>query len=348
MTTVSSCEPYSTLLSCPPFHAKAKRSFGTASSTWQWMAPSHAPAGFVANVKRLPFTSSNPIGVIGSIARSVRPSSALSKVVSGACGKTSSTTMSCVSAFNAASFIMQRLHTRGWRAVLMHFRGASEEPNRLARGYHSGETEDFDFALRLLKTRYPTATFAAVGFSVGGNVLLKWLGEQGARAPVVTAVAVSVPFDLRLSAKAINRGFSRLYQARLLHAMRSNAMAKFSRIEPPFALPKLSELRDFHAYDAAMTAPLHGFAGVDDYYDRCSSRQFLKNVRVPTLILHAIDDPFMSPDVIPTEAELSDQVTLELSQRGGHVGFISAGPKGQPQFWLESRIPQHLESFLST
>lgn len=244
--------------------------------------------------------------------------------------------------------LMQRLHTRGWRAVLMHFRGASEEPNRLARGYHSGETEDFDFALRLLKTRYPTATFAAVGFSVGGNVLLKWLGEQGARAPVVTAVAVSVPFDLRLSAKAINRGFSRLYQARLLHAMRSNAMAKFSRIEPPFALPKLSELRDFHAYDAAMTAPLHGFAGVDDYYDRCSSRQFLKNVRVPTLILHAIDDPFMSPDVIPTEAELSDQVTLELSQRGGHVGFISAGPKGQPQFWLESRIPQHLESFLST
>lgn len=242
--------------------------------------------------------------------------------------------------------LMRQLRLRGWRAVLMHFRGASEEPNRLARGYHSGETEDFDYALRLLKTRYPAAPFAAVGYSVGGNVLLKWLGERGVNAPLKTAVAVSVPFDLRLSARAINQGFSRLYQARLLHAMRANAMAKFSRIEPPFALPKLAELRDFHAYDAAMTAPLHGFAGVDDYYDRCSSRQFLKKIRVPTLILHAVDDPFMSPDVIPTEAELSGQVTLALSAQGGHVGFISAGPRGQPQFWLESRIPQHLDAFL--
>jgi hypothetical protein len=228
----------------------------------------------------------------------------------------------------------------------MHFRGASEEPNRLARGYHSGETEDFNFVLRQLRAREPSVPLAVVGFSLGGNVLLKWLGEQGGAAPVATAVAVSVPFDLRGCAVAIGRGFSRVYQARLLRAMRSAARIKFSRIEAPFALPPLDELRDFVAYDAAMTAPLHGFASVDDYYDRCSSRQFLRRIEVPTLVIHALDDPFMSPDVVPTEAELSPQVRLELSAQGGHVGFVAATAGGGPRYWLEKRIPEHLQHHL--
>ncbi len=242
--------------------------------------------------------------------------------------------------------LMRRLNAIGWRPVLMHFRGASGEPNRLPRGYHSGETTDIDFVERLLQARQPDTPLAAVGFSLGGNVLLKWLGEQGSAAPVVTAVAVSVPFDLRLCAESIRQGFSRLYQDRLLRGMRAGIHIKFQRIDSPIPLPDLRRLRDFIQYDDAITAPLHGFADVDDYYNRCSSRKFLKDIRVPTLVLHASDDPFMSPQVIPRDDELSDAVTLELSQQGGHVGFVSAGPHGRPVFWLEQRIPAHLQRYL--
>jgi predicted alpha/beta-fold hydrolase len=244
--------------------------------------------------------------------------------------------------------IMNRIRAAGWRAVLMHFRGASEEPNRLPRGYHSGETDDFGYFVRLIHSRFPRAPLAAVGYSLGGNVLLKWLGEQGGHAPLATAVAVSVPFDLHLCAEAIRRGFSRVYQARLLRRMRQIATLKFRRIEAPFPLPKLHRLRDFFEYDDAVTAPLHGFAGVDDYYRRCSSRQFLRHIRVPTLILHAKDDPFMSPEVVPREDELSDQVRLELSESGGHVGFVGTNSRGRPVFWLEQRIPAHLREYLAT
>lgn len=242
--------------------------------------------------------------------------------------------------------ILLRLEALGWRVALMHFRGASEEPNRLARGYHMGETQDLDYVLRGLQRREPGVSLAVVGFSLGGNVLLKWLGEQGNAAPVATAVAVSVPFDLRRSAAAINRGFSRVYQARLLRAMRDAVRTKFNRIEPPFPLPPLDELRDFLAYDAAITAPLHGFASVDDYYDRCSSRQFLRRIQVPTLVIHALDDPFMSPDIVPTDAELSPQVRLDLSAHGGHVGFVAGTSAGGMRYWLEKRIPEHLQRHL--
>jgi predicted alpha/beta-fold hydrolase len=243
--------------------------------------------------------------------------------------------------------LMRRLNAIGWRSVLMHFRGASGEPNRLPRGYHSGETTDLDFVARLLHRREPHVRLAVVGFSLGGNVLLKWLGEQGDTAPVATAVAVSVPFDLRLCAEAIRQGFSRLYQERLLRLMRASIHLKFQRIDSPIPLPDLRRLRDFIEYDDAITAPLHGFADVDDYYNQCSSRKFLKDIRVPTLVLHASDDPFMSPRVIPRDDELSDQVTVELSAQGGHVGFVAAGRHGQPVFWLEQRIPAHLERYLA-
>lgn len=243
--------------------------------------------------------------------------------------------------------LMRQLNARGWRAVLMHFRGASGEPNRLPRGYHSGETTDIDYITRLLQAREPNTVMAAVGFSLGGNVLLKWLGEQGGAAPVSTAVAVSVPFDLRLCAQSIRQGFSRIYQERLLREMRNAVRQKFSRIEPPFPLPDLAQLRDFIEYDESIIAPLHGFSGADDYYDRCSSRYFLRDIRVPTLVLHARDDPFMSPAVVPQEHDLADEVTLELSGQGGHVGFVSAGARGLPTFWLEKRIPAHLEHYLS-
>jgi predicted alpha/beta-fold hydrolase len=243
--------------------------------------------------------------------------------------------------------LMRCVQARGWRAVLMHFRGASGEPNRLPRGYHSGETTDVDYIARLLHAREPQTPLAAVGYSLGGNVLLKWLGEQGSNLPLRTAVAISVPFDLRLCAEAIRQGFSRVYMNRLLRLMRAGVQQKFQRIEAPFPLPRLHRLRDFFEYDDAITAPLHGFAGVDDYYNRCSSRPFLRHIRIPTLILHARDDPFMSPQVVPHAHELSEQVRLELSEHGGHVGFVSADARGRPVFWLEQRIPAHLAHYLT-
>jgi uncharacterized protein len=243
--------------------------------------------------------------------------------------------------------LMRQLNTHGWRAVLMHFRGASEEPNRLPRGYHSGDTDDVNDLVRELYQREGGVPMAVVGFSLGGNVLLKWLGEQGGSLPIRTAVAVSVPFDLHQCALAIRQGFSRIYMNRLLREMRARLRQKFNTMQPPFTLPDLDELRDFIQYDDAIIAPLHGFANAQDYYAHCSSRFYLKHIRIPTLVLHAIDDPFMCPEVVPQADDLSDAVTLELSTHGGHVGFVSSTRTGKPVFWLESRIPQHLAPYLT-
>lgn len=235
----------------------------------------------------------------------------------------------------------------GWRGLLLHFRGAGGEPNRLPRGYHSGETGDFATVLARLRRRYPAAPLAAVGYSLGGNVLLKHLGERGADTPLAAACAVSVPFDLDLCARAMDRGLSRAYQRHLLGNMRRAAERKFSLIEPPFALPDLRRLRNFRTFDDAFTAPLHGFAGVDDYYARASSKPFLKHIRVPALVLQARDDPFMTPAVVPAEEDLADSVRLELSAHGGHVGFVAGDRFGRPVYWLEQRIPAFLREYLS-
>lgn len=243
--------------------------------------------------------------------------------------------------------LMRKINAHGWRAVLMHFRGASEEPNRQPRGYHSGDTEDVNHLVQQLHQRENGVPMAVVGFSLGGNVLLKWLGEQGDSLPIRTAVAVSVPFDLHQCALAIREGFSRIYMNRLLREMRARLRQKFGQMPAPFPLPDLEQLRDFIQYDNAIIAPLHGFADAQDYYNRCSSGPFLKQIRIPTLILHAADDPFMSPEVVPRPDEISDAVTLELSAHGGHVGFIACTRTGKPVFWLESRIPRHLALYLT-
>ncbi|NIR32100.1 MAG: hydrolase [Gammaproteobacteria bacterium] len=237
---------------------------------------------------------------------------------------------------------LDALARRGWRAVLMHFRGCSGEPNRLDRGYHSGDTADLQHVVALLRAREPRTPFAAVGFSLGGNVLLKWLGEQGTRAPLCAAVAVSVPFLLARVAQRLEHGFSRVYQWWLLRSMHDGLRRKFARRPPPFDLAALRTWRTFRSFDDHVTAPLHGFADAEDYYRRASSRPFLRDIRVPTLILHARDDPFMDPEVIPTPEELSPSTTLELSEQGGHVGFVDGATPLTPRYWLDERIPAFL------
>lgn len=241
--------------------------------------------------------------------------------------------------------LVRTVTARGWAATVFHFRGCSGEPNRLARAYHSGDTDDLAQVVRRSIDRHPDRSITVVGFSLGGNVILKWLGESGSR-PVDRAVAVSVPFDLERCASHLRRGASRLYQWNLIRSMRRKALMKIDRIRP--ALPphardldarRIASLATFHAFDQAITAPLHGFRNVFDYYARCSSRHFLTGVRVPTLIVHALDDPFVPRDAIPSRDECSASVRLELTRGGGHVGFHGSAGDGPNGYWLERRIP---------
>lgn len=239
---------------------------------------------------------------------------------------------------------LRAFNQNGFRAVLMHFRGASTEPNRLPRAYHSGETGDLDCFLNALAQREPNTKKALVGFSLGGNVMLKWLGENSTQSLIHAAVAVSVPYELRQVADTMNKGFSRVYQAHLLKRLRLVFMRKLAAHGSalPFTAKELEALRCFWTFDENITARLHGFSNVHSYYRESSSRQFLSHITTPTLLIHAVDDPFMIPDVLPHADELSSHVTLELSRRGGHVGFVSGAIPGMPVYWLDSRIPEFL------
>ena len=241
--------------------------------------------------------------------------------------------------------IMQKIHSLGMRGVMPYFRGCTGEPNRLPISYHSGFTQDLDYLSGLLKKREPKTPLAAVGYSLGGNVLLKWLGESPNASRLTTGVAVSVPFDLSICSDAVEKGLSQVYMWELMGRMRRSVKRKFNRIPSPIPLPDIDSLRTFREYDDALTAPLHGFKDANDYYARCSSRQFLKDIRVPTLVVHSADDPFMTPAAVPTDAELSDAVRFELSQRGGHVGFVEGSPF-KPRRWLDERIGRHLSEHL--
>lgn len=242
------------------------------------------------------------------------------------------------------------LRHRGWASVVLNFRGSTGVPNRLARSYHSGDTGDLDALVKTVRARWPARPLAAVGFSLGGNVLLKWLGERGERAGLVAACAVSVPLRLDLCATRMDQGFSRRYRDHLLailkrqiEAKRGQFIATGNRVELARldALDGWREARSFWEFDDRVVAPLHGFSGVDDYYARSSSRQFLAAIRVPTLVIQAEDDPFMTPEVLPDADELGDRVTLQVTPHGGHVGFVE-GSLLRPRYWLERRIPEFL------
>jgi predicted alpha/beta-fold hydrolase len=245
--------------------------------------------------------------------------------------------------------LLAAVDTLGWRGVVVHFRGCSGEPNRLDRGYNAGETRDLAFTVELLRRREPDTPVACVGYSLGGNALLKWLGETGARSPLRAAVAVSVPFLLEASAQRLNRGVSRLYQRYLIGRLKRSYQRKFrNRHAPPVSLQEIDRLNNFHSFDDRVTAPLHGYDGVQDYYDRASSRRYLSGIQAPTLIVHSLDDPFFFPWVVPEPEELAAAVTLELSTHGGHVGFVGGANPWRPAYWLERRIPNYLAECFGT
>ena len=247
-----------------------------------------------------------------------------------------------------ASGILKAIARRGWRGVLLHLRGCSGEPNRLTRSYHSGDTGDFQTLLSNLRQREPATPLAAVGYSLGGNILLKWLGETGSQANLSAAVGVSVPFDLARAAWQLEQGFSQAYQWSLVKALQRSVRYKLNHPDCPFDLRTLKGVRTFKEFDDLVTAPLNGFADADDYWRRSSCRPFLRKIQIPTLLLHSVDDPFLPQDAIPSASDLSPSVQLELSTGGGHVGFIGGPWPWRPQYWLEERIPEFLSLYLET
>lgn len=243
-----------------------------------------------------------------------------------------------------AKGLLTAIEKKGWRGVLMHFRGCSGVNNRYARSYHAGETKDLGEILQLLKQRFPDTPFVAVGYSLGGNVLLKWLGEQHGNN-LSAAVAVSVPFDLTLSSKRLNEGFSKVYQWYLLRRLKQSIQRKAEILHSEIDVSKALKSKTIKEFDNLVTAPLHGFSGVDEYYQQSSSRQYLKNINTPTLIIHAKDDPFVSEQAIPKSHELSASTQFNLTDRGGHVGFVS-GKFTEPTYWIEQRIIKYFERYL--
>lgn len=228
-------------------------------------------------------------------------------------------------------------------SVVMHQRGCSGEPNRLPRFYHAGETEDLRFVLEHLRSRQHGGRLYAVGFSLGGNILLKWLG-QSPESLLDAAAAVSVPFRLDDGARRLEKGISRLYQAYLLRGMKGSVARKRRRMRHPIDPGALSKCRTFEQIDTCLTAPLHGFRDARDYYEQSSCRQYLGSVQTPTLIIHAVDDPFMTPSAVPGGAELSTRIKLELSRRGGHCGFVEGATPFRPRYWLDRRLPDFILS----
>jgi predicted alpha/beta-fold hydrolase len=245
-----------------------------------------------------------------------------------------------------ARMLMQAALELEWRPCVLHSRDCGDYRNRLPRRYHAGETSDIRHFLKRQQDNGQIGPMFAVGYSLGGNILLKYLGEAGTNSRLHAAGAVCVPLNLYKCSEALNTGFSKFYQHYLLNNMKESVSQKFDKHTAAFDWNRAMKATTFAEFDDAVTAPLHGFEGMDDYYGRCSSAQFLKDIVRPTLIINALDDPFMTPDVIPSSDQLSEHVSLEIAESGGHVGFVDGGTPWRPTYYLPRRLLGFLEENL--
>lgn len=242
--------------------------------------------------------------------------------------------------------LLEQARLRGWGALALNFRGCSGDANRLLRSYHSGETGDLQALIERVSEEAGRIVLA--GCSLGGNVLLKWLGEQGERVPpqIRAAVAMSVPFDLAACARTLDSaGFWRwVYRTRFLRTLKRKSLLKHARFPDAFDSRRVREARTLTDFDDAVTAAVHGFESAVDYYAQSSSGPYVEKVRVPLLLLSAEDDPFIPAASIPRFVQNS-RVTLEVTQKGGHLGFVE-GPPWRPRFYAEHRAIEFLAGHL--
>ena len=251
---------------------------------------------------------------------------------------------------SASGYILElgrRLASHGIRAVALNFRSCSGELNRGRRLYHSGETSDAAWVIDRLHERTSGLHLAAAGVSLGGNVLLKYLGENPTESGLVAAAAWSVPFDLAAGSRFMERGFARNYVTRLLRSLKAKVRARQAELGPYIDFERSLRATTFWEFDDAATAPLHGFDGADDYYRRSSSAGFISSIQIPTLVLHSRDDPFLPTEAIPeTALHANPSITPVLTDHGGHVGFVDGGVPFRPHFWAELVISEFLASRL--
>ena len=245
-----------------------------------------------------------------------------------------------------ARSLMAAVAERGWRGAVPHFRGCGSELNAAPRAYHSGDSDEIDWILRRFaaEPHAGSAPLFAAGVSLGGNALLKWLGERNRAAEFVkAAAAVCAPQDLQAGAEALAQGFSLLYTRNFLKTLKRKSLAKLAQYPGLFDRDRMIGARDFFDFDDAVTAPMHGFASCYDYWTRSSSRRFLADIHVPTRVLNALNDPFVPPRALATPAEVSPRVELHYPEQGGHVGFHSAGSRGRSR-WLADYLLDYFDA----
>ena len=238
-----------------------------------------------------------------------------------------------------AGALARELAQWGWACAAPHFRGCSGEPNKLPRAYHSGDAEEVGWILRrLLRELPPGGPLFAVGVSLGGNALLKWLGEDAEADRILSAAAaVSAPMDLMAAGDALGRGFNRVYTLHFLATMKKKGEEKLRRFPSLFDAEAMRRARSLRDFDGIVTAPLHGFRDTDDYWTRASAKPLLRRIRVPTLVLNARNDPFLPRAALPRANEVSESVRCEFPREGGHAAFVS-GPFPGNLGWLPRRI----------
>lgn len=248
-----------------------------------------------------------------------------------------------------ARALLRAFGRHGWRAAVPHFRGCSGEPNRLARAYHSGDHAEIDWMLRAVAHGAPDTPRFAVGVSLGGNALLKWLAREGDRAGalVLRAAAVSAPVDLAAAGHLLGRGFNRFYTWNFLRTLKRKSLAKLAAHPGIYDRRAVARATSLYEFDNLVTAPLHGFRDTDDYWTRASTRSELRGIAVPTLIVHARNDPFLPGAHLPGPQEVSPEVTLEYPEEGGHAGFVSGAFPGNLD-WLPERLLAYFSAALAS
>lgn len=234
---------------------------------------------------------------------------------------------------------------RGWRLALPHFRGCSGELNRRPRGYHSGDSAEIDWVLARLAAECPGTPLYAAGVSLGGNALLKWAGEAGdAAGRRVTAIAaVCAPLDLAACGHHLATGFNRIYTRHFLRSLKATSRARLQRFPGLYDEQRMRSAVNLYQFDDAVTAPLHGFASADDYWRRASAKPWLPGIRIPALVLNAMNDPFLPARFLPRADEVGPGVRLEYPATGGHVGFVSGSFPGKLD-WLPERLLHYFDN----
>ena len=241
--------------------------------------------------------------------------------------------------------MIKAFNSRGWDGIAFNFRGCSGEPNRLLRSYHSGETNDLHTVLSRILQTGTYSRLSLVGFSIGGNITLKYIGESGrVLSPLIkSAAAVSVPCDLESCASKLANRSNRLYMKRFLRMFHKKIRSKMMLMPDEINDIGYASILTFKEFDDRYTAPIHGFSSAQDYYSKCSCKPFLFGIQIPTLVINAMDDPFLPKDCYPVnEAKENRHLFLETPESGGHVGFIDFNSTGE--YWHEKRVTSFIEN----